>query len=161
MVLPPRLPEMPTQQAIERALSRLCTKAVRTYWILEPEGRILLGLDCVRACLKSGSSRERDYAIALRSYLEDAVQRVESPQHRTILEVVLGVGDDRWKSKEWRKQSARVRRKEAGRLFRYAEEDRVEADTIRQHHEPRAIHSLADVVCTDERHLREQTVAAE
>jgi hypothetical protein len=154
--LPERLAEIPTQEVVEKALSRLCTKALRTYWILEPEGRILLGLDCVREHLKANFSEEKDYAVALRKYLEDPVQRVESPQYRTILEVVLGLGDDEWKTKEWRHEKAKARRTRAGVLFRGSDEDdeTVEADTIRQHHEPRAIHALAEIVWTDEMEAR-------
>src|SRR5271167_3670192 len=96
--IPLRLEESPTRREVERSLGRLCTRAVRTYWILEV-GRPLLGLDCVRQYLPTNAHSERDYAIALRRYLEDAVQRVDSLQYRTLLEVILGVGDEDWKAK--------------------------------------------------------------
>jgi hypothetical protein len=81
---------------------------------------------------------------------------VESGPYRKILEIVLGVGDDEWKTKEWRRQKAKARRAKAGQLFRPDEEDGdpVEADTIRQHHEPRALNALAEVVMGDERMAR-------
>lgn len=116
MTVPARLTEMPTQRDIEVSLARLCTHALRTYWILEPEGWDLLGLDCVREHLVDDAD-ETEYANALRRYLETAVQRVASPAYRTILEVVLGLGQGQWKSKEWRHKKASERRAEAGRLF--------------------------------------------
>ncbi len=162
--------ELPGEEVIEEGLARLCTKALRTYWILEPDGQSLLRLVCVQAYLKADVAEpvERDYAKALRAYLEDAVQRVASLPYRKILEVVLGLGDPTWKAKSWRHQTAKVRRAEAGRLFREPEEDDdddevsadalagesagdgVAGDTIRQHHERRAIKVLAEVVFLDE-----------
>jgi hypothetical protein len=110
----------------------------------------LLGLDCVRQYLPTNAHSERDYAIALRRYLEDAVQRVDSLQYRTLLEVILGVGDEDWKAKAWRAEKAKTRRREAGRVFRGSDDYRVEADTIRQHHEPKAVRILAEIVLHDE-----------
>lgn len=159
MSLPPRLSETPSKEAIKKGLSRLCTHALRRYWILEPDGRVLLGLDCVRAHLKEGApehegaAEEDIYAYALCDYLEDAVQRVESRGYRVILEIVLGLGDEQWKAKQWRHETASVRREEAGRKFR-PEEGVVLGDTIRQHHEPRAIHALAKIVWVDETEAR-------
>jgi hypothetical protein len=152
MAVPQRQSEMPTQEAIQGALSRLCTRGLRPFWILEV-GRVLLGLDCVRRHVRPGSNDERDYVVALREYLEDAVQRVESPQYRTILEIVLGLGDDRWKTKAWRHEKASVRRREAGLRFR-GDDETVEPNTIRQHHEPRAIRQLAEIVWRDENKAR-------
>lgn len=143
---------MPTERAIEKALGRLATNALVTWWILD-SGRILLGLDCVRAYLPADPTDEKAYAIALRKYLEDATERVESRQYRIILEVVLGLGDDRWKAKEWRKRKAKVRREEAGRRFR-GSDGIVRPETIRQHHEPRAIQALAAIMWSDERDAR-------
>jgi hypothetical protein len=152
MSVPLRSADMPTQQALARALGRLATYGLRRWWILE-KARLLLGLDCVRAHLPAESTREEDYADALRSYLDDAVQRMESPQYRTILEVVLGTGESRWNSKNWRKETAKVRRTEAGRRFRPGEHA-VSYGTIRQHHEPRAVSALAEIVWADERRAR-------
>jgi hypothetical protein len=150
MPIPPRLVEVPTQEDIEKALGRLCTNALRTYWILE-KGRKLMGLDCVREHLAAHPRDERGYALALRQYLEDPLERVESPQSRVILEIVLGLGDKRWKSRDWRREKAKARRKEAGRLFRGSDgEGKVGADTIRQHHEPKAVAALAELVWHDE-----------
>jgi hypothetical protein len=158
MTLPPRLEQLPSEDDVIAALTRLMTKGVRTYWILEPEGWVLLGLDCVRAYLEApgdDGDEERPFALALRAYLEDAVQRVPSRPHRTILEVVLGLGDERWKSKAWRHEKAKVRRKKAGELFRGPDDDDdVKSDTIRQHHGPRAIKALAGIVCDDEALVR-------
>ncbi len=151
MALPPRLDQTPTLKELERALGSLSTNALRKWWILEA-GRSLMGLDSVRAGLPSDAT-EGDYALALRRYLETAVDRVESPQRRSILEIVLGAGDARWKSGEWRSRTARERREEAGRLFR-ASDRPVTAGTIRQHHEPRAIRDLAMIVLGDEQRAR-------
>lgn len=120
-------------------------------------GRNLMGLDSVRAHLPDHSTTEEDYAIALRSYLETAVNRVESPQHRSILEIVLGLGDQQWKSREWRNRTALQRREEAGRRFRGSASP-VTAGTIRQHHEPRAIADLANIILSDEQRERSELV---
>jgi hypothetical protein len=146
------LDDVPSQKAIEKALGRLCTNALLTWWILET-GVILLGLDCVQTQLGANAADEKDYARALRKYLETAVPRVESRRHRIILEVVLGLGDEKWKAKEWRKQKAKARRAEAGRRFRPSE-GTVKQGTIRQHHEPRAIQALSIIVLEDERLAR-------
>jgi hypothetical protein len=158
MALPPRLDEAPAEEEIAAALARLCTKALRTYWILEPEGRVLLGLDCVRGHLKPNAKQDKDYAVALREYLEDRVQLVESSPYRTILEVVLGLGEPQWTQKSWRHEKAKVRRAKAGQLFRSDDDETVEADTIRQHHERRAIRALAAIVYSDEMTARAESV---
>jgi transposase-like protein len=152
--IPPRLEEIPTQKAIAKALGRLSTNALMTWWILE-KGRLLMGLDCVRAHLDPSAAEEKDYARALRKYLDSAVERVESPQHRVILEIVLGLGEEQWKAKDWRKQKAKVRRTEAGRKFR-PDEGTVTFGTIRQHHEPRALKALAEIVLKDEQQARDE-----
>ncbi len=157
-MVPVRLDDIPSQKAIERALGRLCTNALLTWWILETGG-VLLGLDCVHAQLAANSDNEKDYARALRKYLETAVARVESRRHRIILEVVLGLGDEKWKTKEWRKQKAKTRRAEAGRRFRPSE-GTVKQGTIRQHHEPRAIQALSIIVLEDERLARAEPADA-
>jgi hypothetical protein len=77
-------------------------------------------------------------------------------KYRIILEVVLGVGDDRWKTREWRNQVAKVRRAEARRRFRDPE-GAVTFGTIRQHHEPRAIKALAAIIVNDETETRTET----
>ncbi len=109
----------------------------------------MLGLDCVRVRLVK-NAKEEDYADALREYLEGAVQRVESPERRVILEVVLGLGDEKWRAKSWRHKSVEVRREEAGRLFRPEEDETVTAGTIRKVHEPYAIRDLTEVILADE-----------
>jgi hypothetical protein len=152
MAIPSRLDDIPSQKAIAKALGRLCTNALMTWWILE-KGRLLMGLDCVRAHLGPSASEEKDYARALRNYLETAVPRVESRQHRIILEIVLGLGNEKWKAKDWRKKKAKARRTEAGRKFRPSEGN-VTYGTIRQHHEPRALQALAEIVLEDERLAR-------
>jgi hypothetical protein len=119
----------------------------------------LLGLDCVRGYVGADPT-ERDYADALRQYLEDAVQRVESPERRVVLEVVLGLGQDRWKSKAWRHETVEARRREAGRRFR-VEEDQVTPGTIRKVHEPHAIQDLAKIMLRDERAARHEGVEQE
>jgi hypothetical protein len=152
-----RLEEPPSEEVLRAALARLCTKGLRTYWILEPDGHVLLGLECVQAHLEPAESeaKDKDYAIALRQYLEDPVQRVQSPAHRAILEVVLGLGEPQWKTKDWRREKAKIRRQKAGSLFRGPDDDEaVEADTIRQYHEPRAIGALAKIVLEDEMKAR-------
>lgn len=151
----PRRLESVENQVIEKALRRLCAKALRRHWILE-NGRDLLGLDCVRAHLVE-DAEEDDYADALRDYLEGAVQQIESPERRVILEVVLGLGDEKWKAKAWRHKSVDSRQKEAGRLFRLEEEETVTAGTIRKVHQPHAIRDLTEVILADERKTREQT----
>jgi hypothetical protein len=152
MAVPQRLATV-ENQVIEKALRRLCAKALRRHWILE-NGRDLLGLDCVRAYLVK-NAKEEDYADALREYLEDAIQRVESPERRVVLEVVLGLGKDRWKTRSWRHKSVDARQKEAGRRFRLDEEETVTAGTIRKVHQPQAIRDLAEVICADEHKARE------
>jgi hypothetical protein len=155
MAIPVRLDEIPSQKAIAKALGRLCTNALLTWWILE-KGRLLMGLDCVRAHLSPNASDEKDYARALRKYLETAVERVESRQHRIILEIVLGLGDEKWKAKDWRKKKAKARRTEAGHKFR-PNEGNVTFGTIRQHHEPRALQALAVIVLQDEQDARHES----
>ncbi len=146
-----RLPETPQREEIEEVLAVLCTNALKKWWILE-RGRSLLGLDCVRAHIGKDDSEDA-YAIALRSYLQDAIARLESPQNRTILEVVLGVGDPQWDNRKWRSNTAEIRRTEAGRRFR--ESERIVTDgTIRKLHEPRAIGELSEIIWQDERVAR-------
>ena len=156
MSVPPRLDDVPTPEAIAQALGRLATNAVMTWWILE-KGRLLLGLDSVRSRVPTGAQGEKAYAVALRNYLNEAVARVESPQYRTILEVVLGIGDERWSNKAWRREKAKARRREAGRRFR-PDEAGVPPDTIRQHHEPRAINALAHVIWQEESEARREAL---
>jgi hypothetical protein len=156
MSVPPRLAEIPGHETVEKVLGHLCTYALRNYWVVE-QGRILMGLDCVRAHLReeaAANTSEEDLGAALVSYLEDAVQKIDSRPHRIILEVVLGLGADRWKADSWRDQTATRRRAEAGRSFRDGDRP-VTYGTIRQHHEPRAIRDLAEIICQDERLARE------
>jgi hypothetical protein len=163
MSVPPRLAEIPKQETIEKVLGHLCTYALRKYWVVE-QGRLLMGLDCVRAHLgaESGANAsEEDLGAALVSYLEDAVEKIDSRQHRIILEVVLGLGADTWKADNWRDQTATRRRAEAGRSFRGAGARPVTYGTIRQHHEPRAINDLADIIWQDERLARGESGQAD
>ncbi len=155
MAVPPRLVEPPTRDELSTVLARLAAYALRPHWILE-KGRLLLGLDCVRVYV-AADAIERDYPAALRAYLEHAVERIESPESRTILEVVFGLGDDEWKSKAWRHRSAVERRKRAGETFRGGEE-MVTASTIRKLHEPRAVGALAEIIWRDEREARNMSI---
>jgi hypothetical protein len=149
---PPRLRETPKRSTVEKILGHLCTGALKKYWVLE-HGRPLMGLDCVRAYAGSRST-EDDLAAALVEYLEDAVQRVDSPQNRRLLEVVLGLGEADWRAESWREKTATERRAKAGRTFRGADARAVTFGTIRQHHEPKAIYDLATIVLADEKHAR-------
>jgi hypothetical protein len=158
MSVPPRLAEIPKQATIEKVLGHLCTYALRKYWVVE-QGRLLMGLDCVRAHLgadKVAAAGEEDLGAALVSYLEDAVEKIDSRQHRILLEVVLGLGAEQWQADSWRDQTATRRRAEAGRSFRGDGARPVTYGTIRQHHEPRAIRDLAEIICQDERLARDE-----
>jgi hypothetical protein len=154
MPIPTRLTEEPTLKEIERTLSALCTRALRSWWIIE-NGKTLMGLDCARAHLVANPQDERDYAVAVKDYLEFALSEMGSPMHRTILEAVLGLGRDEWRTDEWRSKTAYERRKEAGRRFR-GEGDIVAPGTIRQVYERRAIAELAEIIRRDEKAARGQ-----
>jgi hypothetical protein len=157
MTVPTRSPEVPALDDIDKALSALCTRGLRSWWIIESGGP-LLALDCVQAYLPTPSSTdERDYAHALRAYLEHALGDVKSSPHRVILEVVLGLGDEQWKTKEWRSKSAKERRTEAGLRFR-ENEDPVADGTVRQVYEPRARLELAEIISRDEKLTRGEPV---
>jgi hypothetical protein len=152
--MPPRLSEAPPLEAIKGTLSTLCTRGLRSWWIVE-SGVLLMGLDCARAYLISDPQEERDYAVAVRDYLETALGEMGSPPHRTIIEAVLGLGREEWRTEEWRNKSAFERREEAGRKFR-GEGDIVASGTIRQVYEPRAIAELAEVISRDEQAARSE-----
>lgn len=155
MLPPPRLPEVPDQGAIRDVLGQLSAMP-RGWWIVD-NGQLLMGLDCTQRCVRPKPTSEEDYADAVRSYLDIAVGKVASRQHRVILEVVLGLGDEKWRSQEWRSKSLGKRREEAGRLFRGAEGG-VKGGTIRQIHEPRAIEELAAIVWHDEKVARGESI---
>jgi hypothetical protein len=139
---------MPTVEEIDGALGALCRRALRSWWILEV-GEVLIGLDCVRHYLPEQPKEDRDYVVSVRKYLETALGRMKSTQHRILLEVVLGLGDERWNNKEWRQHAAKERRAEAGRLFRESE-DMVDESTIRRVYQPRATAELAQIIWSDE-----------
>jgi hypothetical protein len=142
----------PSVGEIDKTLSALCTRGLRSWWVIDV-GRRLMGLDCVRTYLKPNPTDERDYALAVRAYLEDALNDVRSLQHKIILEVVLGLGAKQWKTDDWRSQSAKDRRAEAGRRFRGGEQP-VADGTIRQVYEPRARAELAKIIWRDEKLAR-------
>lgn len=129
---------------LERTLAALCTRGLRNWWILDT-ARPLFDLQGVRRHLPLDTRDGDGYAVAVREHFEDMLLLVENHHHRVILEVVLGLGDDRWRSKDWRQSTARTRREEAGRLFR-GDDGRVTGGTIRQLHEPRAIGELAQIM---------------
>jgi hypothetical protein len=142
--------DLPTQETIEEALRHLITYAARKKWILE-SGPVLTNLRIVRKEVDEDAS-QKEFALAVREYLENAVQRVKSSKNRVILEVVLGLGKKRWKEKSWRHEPVSVRRKEAGRHVRA--DAPATASTIRTYYEPRAIQDLAKVILADERKAR-------
>ncbi len=142
--------DLPTQEAIEEALRHLIIYAARKKWILE-SGPTLTKLRIVRKKVDEDAS-EKEFALAVREYLENAVQRVKSSKNRVILEVVLGLGKKRWKAKSWRHEPVSVRRKEAGRHARA--DGPATASTIRTYYEPRAIQELAKVILADEQKAR-------
>ncbi len=157
MAVPDRYRKTPPLEDIERALRHLCTNALRTEWILDEKGGLpLLGLACVRDQIKPGADKKDDtvYSQALRKYLKGAVERIK-PNHpyRVVIEVVMGVGDEEWENKTWRKKSAKLRRTRAGEVVRPEAED-IKPDTIRQNYEPPACTELALIVWNEEREVR-------
>jgi hypothetical protein len=148
---PTRLKKVPEEASIEEALKAVCTSP-RGWKIRDT---ILVGLDCTQKHMPEESDRLDDFSDAVREYLEEALGKEIEPHNRVILEVVLGLGDDKWRGQEWRKLSAMKRREEAGRLFR-SEEGVVQAGTIRQLHEPRAREELAAIIWRDEKRARDE-----
>jgi hypothetical protein len=142
--------DLPTQEAIEDALRHVVLHGARKSWILE-SGPALTSLRSVRKKVDVDAS-EKELALAVRAYLEDAVQRVKSSKNRTLLEVILGLGKKQWNAKAWRRELASVRREEAGRRLRA--DAPVAGTTIRAYYEPRAIRALAKVILADERKAR-------
>jgi hypothetical protein len=156
MTVPARSSEVPAVKDIDETLSALCTRGLRSWWVIE-WGGLLMSLDCVQAYLEPNPTEERDYAVALRAYLEQALSEIKSLPHRVILEVVLGLGGEQWKTDEWRSRSAKERRKEAGLRFRN-NEDPVAGGTVRQVYEPRARLELAKIIWRDEKLARGEPV---
>jgi Restriction endonuclease len=135
---------------IERSLAALCTHGTCSWAIVE-QARPLFSLHSVRRHLPPNAHQELDYAAAVRAHLEDALLSIESFQHRVILEVVLGLGDARWKTDEWRNESAETRRAQAGQLVHGAD-GALTGDAIMRLHEPRAVGELTKVIYAHERH---------
>lgn len=143
------LPETPKRETIKKQLARLATRGLVPFWVID-NCRILLGLACVRDELapeRRDDPTEDELADALRSYLEKAVQEVESRQYRILLEIVLAI------DASYLETTAKHRRTEAGKRFRPGSRA-VTWGNIRQHHEPRAIDALSFVVHRDERAAR-------
>lgn len=148
-----RVEGMPTQRAIEKALARLVQSGLRKRAIVET-APILIDLQQVRFEARA-DMRKPDLAVATREYLGDAIARMESRRQRILLEILLGVGDSRWDNRDWRREPAKVRRREAGRYFRTGERQ-VTGGTIRQHYEPDAIRALAEILIADELGARQE-----
>ena len=154
MPIPKRHPKLPSEEEIDAALRRIPRRALRTEWILDEDGgRYLLGLDCVRSLVNGDTTDEKAYSDALRDYLRGAVPRMRVEYNRILIEVVFGIGDERWDNKSWRQKKAKERREEAGKQFK-PESEPVQADTIRQSYEHGAIKELAAIVRQDEKAAR-------
>jgi hypothetical protein len=146
---PRKLKDVPPVGEIQVALQALCT---------EPRGwkirdNMLMGFVRAQEHMPAKSSRSDDFSDGVRTYLDEAVLRVGQQHHRVILEVVLGLGEEKWRDKDWRQLSAEKRREEAGRLFR-GEDGVVKAGTIRQLYEPKAREELAAIIWRDEKRAR-------
>jgi hypothetical protein len=141
----------PRRAAVRRALGRLCTKAVRGYWIHE-EAQALLDLRCVRERSRRSAMERRVFheeedpdgrAEALVEVLRDLVGRIRTRPDGRLLWIVLGL-DPRWRAR-----TATERRREAGKTFRGGV-DPVGPNTIRQVHEPRALDRLTSLLIAHE-----------
>lgn len=128
---------------IRKALGRLVTKGAQPYWVMEA-GRALLGLAAVRERLKPDDINDPEAeTAALVAVLREAIDRLGHRPESALLTAVLGLDRDLLG------RSAHERRAIAGRVFR-GESARVAAGTIRQHHEPKALDLLAEVLWSDE-----------
>ncbi|HXC46189.1 MAG TPA: hypothetical protein VNU24_06245 [Solirubrobacteraceae bacterium] len=146
MPVPPRLGQLPDPIALKKELRLICRQP--RGWFIAENAHILMGLDCVRSHVVNGPVQDEEvYADAVRRYLELAVLKVPSPQYRTLLMVVLGLGDDRWRKPEWRSKSLQERQDEAGRHIRKPET--VKLSTVRAH-QPKAVEALVPIILEDE-----------
>lgn len=126
---------------VRTALSRLVAQGPRAIWL--PEAQPLLKLPAVRQRLEEGEGAD----AALLFVLRDAVDQMGASQHGTILRIVLALDP------EYEALSVRARREIAGKAFRGGRKA-VQPGTIRQHHEPKALDHLAELLVpvVDETH---------
>lgn len=135
------LADLPKQSTIRRQLGTLATGSVEPYWVID-NCRQLLGLKCVRARLdKDPPESDHDLVEALVVYLRDAVEEVPKRQHQILLTIVLAIEPN----SPHIGTTAKKRRTAAGKAFRGGRKP-VGHGTIRQHHEPKAIFSLSEVI---------------
>lgn len=114
-------------------------------WSVIDDCRELLALRCVQERAERGArATPEELFEALAAYLEHAVGKLDKFQHRRLLTIVLAIDES------YRGTTAKHRRTKAGELFRGADSEPVTAGNIRQHHEPKAIAALADIMHDDE-----------
>ncbi|MGO9960798.1 MAG: hypothetical protein ACLP50_33280 [Solirubrobacteraceae bacterium] len=151
MPAPRRLSQLPEAKDLKEELLAICRQP-RGYVIAE-KGMRLMGLDVVRDRVEPDSKYgELDYAEAVRVYLHDAVSRLSPPHQRVLLQVVLGLDDERWRTVEWRNKTLGERQIEAGMQFRQPDSVAKQA-TIRAH-QPKAVETLVAIILDDERARR-------
>jgi hypothetical protein len=152
---PQRPKDAPTPKEIFEALKGLATRP-RGYMILN--SRVLLGLTRAQEHMPSGDdSPEEMFREAVRAYLNEAVTRIEPNENRVIAEVILGLGNAQWQAKKWREETAPVRRKMAGQLFR-GDEGKVGDSTMRQLYQDQALEAFASVIMRDESEARGEPI---
>lgn len=130
---------------IRRALSRLVTKGVEPYWILDTTRELLdLGIVHDRAS-KLGLPLDDEVRVeALVDVLSNHVNQLGSRSSSILLSTVLGLNDPTLLD-----LAAGQRRTLAGQRFRGGRRT-VTAGTIRQYHEPRALDQLASLLAAHE-----------
>lgn len=128
--------EDPRFNRLRRELGRLCTNGVEHYWVLDVANH-LLELDTVKARMK-GTDDDSIYNAVV-DELRDAVEKLAPRRHRRILTIVFGL-DERYLG-----DSAKSRRTMAGMEFRDGSRP-VSPETIRQHHEPKALDKLTELL---------------
>lgn len=138
----PREAARPSAEAIHQALKRLCTKGVQRYWIKDYCSELLM-LRGVEQRLQSPNPTRDESVDALVRYLSDLVERTGRDEYRVVLRIVLAL------DKEFLETTATDRRKAAGERFRDGSAP-VQAGTIRQYHEVKAIEKLHALILVDE-----------
>lgn len=122
---------------LRNELGRLCTEGVERSWVLEVANH-LLELDTVKARLNGADDDDSKFEAVV-AEVREAVGKLGGYQHKRLLGVVLGLDD------KFLGMSARGRREFAGIEFRGGQRP-VGRETIRKHHEPKALDKLTELL---------------
>ncbi|HEX8207702.1 MAG TPA: hypothetical protein VF587_16680 [Solirubrobacteraceae bacterium] len=138
-------------KTLRKDLGRLVEGGLFDWWILQICESRIFGLRCVRGrCTKPDAPGEEDLVKATRSLIADAIEQIGSRQHRILLTIVFGF-DERFTLEDTNLQQ---RREAAGIHFRDGQRQ-VKWGTIRQHHEPKGLDLLTEVIAGMERQAAE------